>query len=74
MASSLDFFQKRTWDPCNIYDGALVKIIEESWNLLTIVTTKSTLDAAGILGPTFSYGVMVAKQLQLVKYGIQNSE
>ena len=61
MANSLNLFQKRTWDPCNIYDGALVKIIVDSWNPLTIVTTSSTLDAAGILGPTFSYGVMVAK-------------
>ena len=61
MANSLNFFQKRIWDPCNIYDGAPVKIIVDSWNMLTIVMTSSTLDAAGILGPAFSYGVMVAK-------------
>ena len=61
MPNSLNLFQKHTLDPCSIYDGAFVKIIVDSWNPLTIVTTSSTLDAAGILGPAFSYGVMVAK-------------
>ena len=61
MANSLNLIQKRIWDLCNIYDGALVKIIVDSWNPLTIITTSSTLDAAGILSPAFSYGVMVAK-------------
>ena len=61
MANSLKLFQKKTCDPCNVYGGALVKIIVDSWNPLTIVTTSSTLDAAGILGLAFSYGVMVAK-------------
>ena len=47
MTNSLNLFQKRTWDPCNIYDGALVKIVVDSWNQLTIVTTNSALNAAG---------------------------
>ena len=59
--NSLNLFQKRTWDPINIYDEALAKIITDSWNPLTGVTTSSDLDAIGILGPAFSYGVMVAK-------------
>ena len=33
----------------------------DSWNPLIIVTTSSTLDAAGILGSTFIYEVIVAK-------------
>ena len=70
MTNSLNLFQKRTWDICNIYDGAIAEILVDSWNPSTIVTTSSTLDAAGILGPAFSYGVMVAKQLQLVKQKI----
>ena len=61
MTNSLNLFQKSTWDHSNIYDGDLVKIIVDSWNPLTIVTTSFTLDAAGILGPAFSYGVMVEK-------------
>ena len=48
MANSLNLFQERTWDLCNIYNGALVKIIKDSWNPLTIVTTSSTLNVAGI--------------------------
>ena len=61
VANSLNLSQKKSWDTCNICGGALVKIIVDSWNPLTIVTTSSTLDAAGILGPVFSYGVMAAK-------------
>ena len=61
MANNWNLIQKKTWDPCNIYYGALVKIIKDSWNPLTIVTKISTLDAAGILDPAFSYGVLVAK-------------
>ena len=63
MANSLNLFQKRTWDLCNIYNGAFVKIIKDSRKPLTIVTTGSTFDAAEILSPAFSYGVMVAKQM-----------
>ena len=55
MANSLNLFQKRTWDSWNIYDGALIKIVVDSRNPLTIVITSSILDAAGILGPTFSF-------------------
>ena len=61
MANSLNLFQKSTWDPCNIYDEDLVKIIVDSWNLFTILITNFILDAAGFLGPAFNYGVMVAK-------------
>ena len=66
MANSFNLPQKRTWDPCKIYDGALAKIIVGRWNLLTVVTTSCSLDAAGILGPAFSYGSKIIT-VQLVK-------